>query len=189
LHEPGVRGKGKGEGEGGGRGSINLSGDPHRVVGRLSGIVFETAAVHDPARGEDRLSDGLQAFGGPRYVPAETSTYKPGLGYPTHICTKLTRDEKKKKTNKNAVRREWVGRLTGQLLWTGWGGKGGFLPLILPIASAVGFCLSRYCRWDTRFLPTLRTVKLAVQFLFSSIDYVLERINCSGPTYSRRITK
>jgi hypothetical protein len=31
------------------------------------------------------------------------------------------------------------------------GGKGGYLPLILPLASAVGFCLSRYRRWDTRF--------------------------------------
>jgi hypothetical protein len=31
------------------------------------------------------------------------------------------------------------------------GGKGGYLPLILPLAFAVGFCLSRYRRWDTRF--------------------------------------
>jgi hypothetical protein len=31
------------------------------------------------------------------------------------------------------------------------GGKGGYLPLILPLASAVGFCLSRYRRWDTTF--------------------------------------
>jgi hypothetical protein len=53
---------------------------------------------------------------------------------------------------KNAVRREGVGRFTGLPLWTEWGGKGGYVPLkSLSLASAVGFCLSRYRRWDTRF--------------------------------------
>jgi hypothetical protein len=58
-----------------------------------------------------------------------------------------------KKQNKiNAVVREGVGRFTGLPLWTGWREKGGYLPLILPLISADGFCLSKYRRWDTRFV-------------------------------------
>jgi hypothetical protein len=45
-----------------------------------------------------------------------------------------------------AVRREGA----GLPLWTDWGGKGGYHPLILSPASEVGFFLSRYLRWDTR---------------------------------------
>jgi len=48
-----------------------------------------------------------------------------------------------------AVWREW-GNFFGLPLWTWWGGKGGYLPLILPLVSEVGFCPSRYCRRDTR---------------------------------------
>jgi len=51
----------------------------------------------------------------------------------------------------DAVRREGVGRFTGLPLWRWWGRKKGYLPLILPLASEVGFCLSKYLRWDTRF--------------------------------------
>jgi hypothetical protein len=51
------------------------------------------------------------------------------------------------------------------------GGKGGYLPLILPLASAVGSCLSRYRRWDTvvhpqnrgDFLPATATLMLHVE--------------------------
>jgi hypothetical protein len=39
----------------------------------------------------------------------------------------------------NAFRREVVGRLTGLPQWTDGGEKGGYLPLILPFASEVGF--------------------------------------------------
>jgi hypothetical protein len=51
----------------------------------------------------------------------------------------------------NAIRREGVGRFTGQPLWTGWDGQGGYLPRIPPLASEVGFCRFRYRRWDTWF--------------------------------------
>jgi hypothetical protein len=32
------------------------------------------------------------------------------------------------------------------------GGKGGYLPLVLHLASEVGFCLCKCRRWDTRFV-------------------------------------
>jgi len=51
----------------------------------------------------------------------------------------------------NAVWREGVGRFNGLPLWRGWIRKKGYLPLILPLASEIGFCLSKYRRWDTRF--------------------------------------
>jgi hypothetical protein len=38
-----------------------------------------------------------------------------------------------------ADEREGVCRYTGLPLWTNWGGKRGYLPLILPLASEVGF--------------------------------------------------
>jgi hypothetical protein len=44
-----------------------------------------------------------------------------------------------------------LGIFTGLPLWTDCVGKGGYLPLILPLASAVGLGLSRYRRWDTSF--------------------------------------
>jgi hypothetical protein len=69
----------------------------------------------------------------------------------TKTKTKNKDDVKKKVMNINGVRREGVGRFTSLPLWTGSGGKEGCLPLILPLASAVGFYLSRYRRWDTRF--------------------------------------
>jgi hypothetical protein len=48
--------------------------------------------------------------------------------------------------NKITVRLEGVDRFPSVPLWTGQGGLGGYLPLTLPHASALGFCLSRYGR-------------------------------------------
>jgi hypothetical protein len=43
------------------------------------------------------------------------------------------------KVDSSAVRREGL----GLPLWTDWGGNDGYLPLILPLASALEFWLSR----------------------------------------------
>jgi len=45
------------------------------------------------------------------------------------------------KIKMEVVRREGVGRFDGLPLWRGWGGKKGYLPLILPLASEVGWGL------------------------------------------------
>jgi hypothetical protein len=62
-----------------------------------------------------------------------------------------------------AIRRQ--GRLTGLPLWTDWGEKRGYLPLILSLAKQVlevafevAFCLSRYRLWDTRYCRTVYAV-------------------------------
>jgi hypothetical protein len=44
-----------------------------------------------------------------------------------------------------------IRRFPGLPLWTVWGGKGGYLPLILPLASEVRFCFFRAHRWETMF--------------------------------------
>jgi hypothetical protein len=44
--------------------------------------------------------------------------------------------------------------------------KGGHLPLILPLASDVGFCLSRYRRWDTRFCRLCMLCSLSSLYIF-----------------------
>jgi hypothetical protein len=74
------------------------------------------------------------------------------------------------------------------------GGKGGYLPLILPLASAVGFCLSRYRRWDTRFcrLCILCRCSLLYSFFFlalgMSISFVARSRHLkSVPALSRTI--
>ena len=75
----------------------------------------------------------------------------------------------------NAVRREGAGRETGLPLKRGWGGKKGYLPLIHPLASEVGFCLSKYCRCDTRLCERVCYVGGAcygIQFAFPSIGDV-----------------
>jgi hypothetical protein len=46
----------------------------------------------------------------------------------------------KAKKNTNAVRREGLGYYTVLPLWIDWGWKGGYPPLVLSIASVVGFC-------------------------------------------------
>jgi len=61
------------------------------------------------------------------------------------------RDRIRIKKKINAVRREGVGQFTGLPLWRAWSRKEGYLPLILSLASEVGFCLSKYRRRDTRF--------------------------------------
>ena len=49
-----------------------------------------------------------------------------------------------------AVRREGVGRFTGLPLWRGWGGKKGYLPLILPLASELAFLCKQPKVWAER---------------------------------------
>jgi hypothetical protein len=71
-----------------------------------------------------------------------------------------------------AVRREGVGRFIGLPLWTDWGGKGGCLPLILPLASAVGFCLSTYRRWDKRVCRLCILCRWRLLIPFSSVGNV-----------------
>jgi hypothetical protein len=58
----------------------------------------------------------------------------------------------------NAVEREGVGRFNGLPLRTDWVGRKGYLTLNLPLASAVGFCLSGYRRLTRGFVDCVYCV-------------------------------
>jgi hypothetical protein len=71
---------------------------------------------------------------------------------------RLGREHKLPTRNWNSTGKKWCKLVTGLFVWTGWVGKGVYLPLILSLASAVGFCLSRAC--CTIFLSSIGEIYL-----------------------------